>query len=78
MDTGWPDNAYAVSKIGVTAMSMVHQKMFDGDGRAGIIVNSVSPRFNSSLNLLSVLSSVIIEFSFVVMRSDQTLIDLMY
>ena len=41
-DKGWPEWAYAVSKIGVTAMSFAQQREFDKDSREDIVLNPVS------------------------------------
>lgn len=48
-ENGWPDDsssftpAYSVSKIGVTAMSMVQARELKNDQREGILVNAVCP-----------------------------------
>lgn len=48
-ENGWPDDAsaftpaYSVSKIGVTALSMVQAREFKHDTREGILVNAVCP-----------------------------------
>lgn len=43
---GWPLSAYAVSKIAVTALTIIQQKAFDMDPRRkNIVVNSVHPGY---------------------------------
>jgi len=42
---GWPNVAYFVSKIGVSALSRVQQKMMDKDPRDDIVVNFVHPGY---------------------------------
>ncbi|GLV36437.1 uncharacterized protein CBL_08928 [Carabus blaptoides fortunei] len=44
---GWSPSAYFVSKVGVSALSFVHQRQFDAeaDKRPGICVNAVHPGF---------------------------------
>jgi len=41
-EKGWPNNAYGVSKLGVTLITPIQQKIIDPDGTRDIAVNSVS------------------------------------
>lgn len=41
----WGNSAYAVSKVGVSALTVVQQRIFDSDSRKDIIVNSVHPGY---------------------------------
>ncbi len=42
-DKGWPERGYGMSKLGVTAMSLVQQKDIDKDpSRSDIVINCVS------------------------------------
>ncbi|KOC65686.1 Carbonyl reductase [NADPH] 1, partial [Habropoda laboriosa] len=45
LDKGWPSSAYVVSKVGVSALARIHQRMFDSDSRADLVVNSVHPGY---------------------------------
>lgn len=45
IENGWVNSAYVVSKVGVSALARVHQKMFDLDSRIDIVVNSVHPGY---------------------------------
>lgn len=47
-EQGWGESAYAVSKVGVSALTRVHQRQFDSDSRQGIVVNSVHPGYVST------------------------------
>ncbi|GLG95901.1 WW domain-containing oxidoreductase [Gryllus bimaculatus] len=40
---GWPNSTYAVSKVGVSALSFIQQKAFNNDSREDIVVNAVHP-----------------------------------
>ncbi|XP_050424936.1 carbonyl reductase [NADPH] 1-like [Adelges cooleyi] len=42
-DFGWPSRAYAVSKVGVSALTIIQQRQFNSD--SDIIVNSVHPGY---------------------------------
>lgn len=42
---GWPSRAYSVSKIAVSALTIIQQKAFDSDARKDIVVNSVHPGY---------------------------------
>lgn len=42
---GWGNSAYAVSKVGVSALTFIQQKDFDADTRSGIVVNAVHPGY---------------------------------
>jgi carbonyl reductase 1 len=44
-ELGWPNSAYATSKIGISALTRIQQKAFDNDSRKDIIVNSVNPGY---------------------------------
>ncbi|CAD5117371.1 DgyrCDS6149 [Dimorphilus gyrociliatus] len=44
LEKGWPNTAYGVSKMGVSAITHIQQKEFDKDGRH-IIVNSCCPGY---------------------------------
>lgn len=45
MEKGWANSAYVASKVGVAALSRIHQRMFDTDSRKNIIVNAVHPGY---------------------------------
>ncbi|KAF3426538.1 hypothetical protein E2986_01120 [Frieseomelitta varia] len=45
LEEGWPNSAYIISKIGVSALAGIHQRMFDSDPREDLVVNSVHPGF---------------------------------
>lgn len=45
IEKGWITNAYIVSKIGVTALARIHQRMFNSDIREDIVVNAVHPGY---------------------------------
>ncbi|KAG8237560.1 hypothetical protein J437_LFUL003282 [Ladona fulva] len=43
---GWPNSAYVVSKVGVSALTRIQQRAFDADtSRPGIVVNAVHPGY---------------------------------
>ena len=42
---GWPDSTYVVSKIGLSALTRIQQRMFDSDEREDIVVNHVHPGY---------------------------------
>lgn len=42
---GWGDSAYVVSKVGLTALSIIQQKMFDSEPDRNVSVNSVHPGY---------------------------------
>ncbi|XP_014770353.1 carbonyl reductase [NADPH] 1 isoform X2 [Octopus bimaculoides] len=42
---GWPSSAYGVSKMGVTAMSIIQQKDIDSEGKEDIVVNACCPGY---------------------------------
>ncbi|XP_069688609.1 carbonyl reductase [NADPH] 3-like isoform X2 [Periplaneta americana] len=45
---GWPNfayAAYAVSKVGVSALTFIQQRAFDADSREDIVVNAVHPGY---------------------------------
>ena len=39
---GWPHHSYIVSKIGLSALSRIQQRMMNSDPRDGIVVNFVN------------------------------------
>jgi len=45
MEKGWGTSAYNVSKVGVTALTLIQQRQFDKDPREDIIVNAVHPGY---------------------------------
>ena len=49
--TGWPNTAYGVSKVGVTAMCMVQQRQFDAQKKDDVIVNAVGLQFYRNSNV---------------------------
>lgn len=45
-EDGWGHSPYVVSKVGVSALTIVQQKMLENDtSRPGILVNSVHPGY---------------------------------
>lgn len=40
---GWPTSCYAVSKLGLCALTRIQQRQFDQDAREDLIVNAVHP-----------------------------------
>lgn len=42
---GWSNSAYAVSKVGVSALAVIHQAKFNNDPREDIAVNAVHPGY---------------------------------
>ncbi|XP_046392019.1 carbonyl reductase [NADPH] 3-like [Ischnura elegans] len=43
---GWPNSTYAVSKVGLSALTRIQQRAFDSDmSRPGIVVNHVHPGY---------------------------------
>ncbi|KAK2578951.1 hypothetical protein KPH14_011155 [Odynerus spinipes] len=45
LEHGWPNSAYVVSKVGVSALAGIHQSKFDNDPREDIAVNAVHPGY---------------------------------
>ncbi|XP_017767427.1 PREDICTED: carbonyl reductase [NADPH] 1-like [Eufriesea mexicana] len=45
LENGWSNSAYVASKVGVSALARVHQKMFNSDSREDLVVNSVHPGY---------------------------------
>ncbi|XP_029039979.1 carbonyl reductase [NADPH] 1 isoform X2 [Osmia bicornis bicornis] len=45
LENGWVNSAYVASKVGVSALARVHQRMFDSDSREDLVVNSVHPGY---------------------------------
>ncbi|GLG95898.1 hypothetical protein R5R35_005589 [Gryllus longicercus] len=44
-EQGWPNSAYSVSKVGVSALSFLQQRAFDKDTREDLVVNAVHPGY---------------------------------
>jgi NAD(P)-dependent dehydrogenase (short-subunit alcohol dehydrogenase family) len=42
---GWPNSAYSVSKVAVSALSFIQQRAFDADPREDLVVNAVHPGY---------------------------------
>lgn len=42
---GWPSRTYAVSKVGISALTRIHQRAFDSDPREDLVVNCCHPGF---------------------------------
>ncbi|EFN80721.1 carbonyl reductase [NADPH] 3 [Harpegnathos saltator] len=45
LQAGWSNSAYVASKIGVSALTGIHQAMFNADPREDIAVNAVHPGY---------------------------------
>lgn len=45
LQAGWSNSTYVASKIGVTALAVIHQNMFNADPREDIAVNAVHPGY---------------------------------
>lgn len=45
LEKGWANSAYVVSKVGVSALARVHQRIFNSDSRQGLVVNAVHPGY---------------------------------
>ncbi|KAL2717644.1 carbonyl reductase NADPH 1-like [Vespula squamosa] len=45
LQNGWSNSAYAVSKVGVSALAVIHQAKFNNDSREDIAVNAVHPGY---------------------------------
>lgn len=45
LENGWSNSAYVASKVGVSALARVHQKMFNSDSREDLAVNAVHPGY---------------------------------
>ncbi|CAL7943212.1 unnamed protein product [Xylocopa violacea] len=45
LENGWSNSAYVASKVGVSALARIHQRMFDSDPRQDLVVNSVHPGY---------------------------------
>ncbi|XP_071095151.1 carbonyl reductase [NADPH] 1-like [Haliotis cracherodii] len=39
----WPETAYGVSKIGMTTMSLIQQRVLDREGKTDVVVNACCP-----------------------------------
>ncbi|KAF6203739.1 hypothetical protein GE061_002073 [Apolygus lucorum] len=44
-DLGWPNSAYVVSKVGVSALTRLHHQTFLKDSREDIVINHVHPGY---------------------------------
>lgn len=44
-EQGWPNSAYSVSKVGVSALSFLQQRAFNKDSREDLVVNAVHPGY---------------------------------
>ncbi|XP_021941630.1 carbonyl reductase [NADPH] 1-like [Zootermopsis nevadensis] len=42
---GWPNSAYSVSKVAVSALTFIQQHAFDADPREDLVVNAVHPGY---------------------------------
>lgn len=45
LENGWSNSAYVASKVGVSALARIHQRMFDSDARQDLVINSVHPGY---------------------------------
>lgn len=45
LKAGWSNSTYMASKIGVSALAVIHQAMFNADPREDIAVNAVHPGY---------------------------------
>ncbi|XP_006613919.1 carbonyl reductase [NADPH] 1-like [Apis dorsata] len=45
LEKGWANSAYVVSKVGVSALARVHQRIFNSDSRQDLVVNAVHPGY---------------------------------
>lgn len=45
VEKGWTNSAYVASKVGVSALARVHQRMFNSDSREDLVVNAVHPGY---------------------------------
>ncbi|CAN8006029.1 unnamed protein product [Ixodes pacificus] len=45
VDKGWGSSAYNVSKVGVTVLTFIQQRDFNGDSREDLVVNAVHPGY---------------------------------
>ncbi|XP_031825848.1 carbonyl reductase [NADPH] 1 [Nomia melanderi] len=45
LEKGWANSTYVVSKVGVCALTRIHQAMFNSDPREDLVVNSVHPGY---------------------------------
>ncbi|PBC29609.1 Carbonyl reductase [NADPH] [Apis cerana cerana] len=45
LEKGWANSAYIVSKVGVSALARVHQRIFNSDSRQDLVVNAVHPGY---------------------------------
>jgi len=44
-EQGFSDSAYGMSKVGVTVMSIIHQRELDAQGKEDVVVNACCPGF---------------------------------
>lgn len=42
---GWPNSAYIVSKVGVSALTFIQQRQLDEDPREDLVINCVHPGY---------------------------------
>ncbi|XP_066586250.1 carbonyl reductase [NADPH] 3-like [Prorops nasuta] len=45
LEAGWANSAYVASKVAVSALARIHQKIFDKDSREDLVINSVHPGY---------------------------------
>lgn len=45
LEKGWANSAYVASKVGVSALARIHQRMFNSDTREDLVVNAVHPGY---------------------------------
>lgn len=58
VQAGWPDSAYAVSKIGVNLVTKIYQKQFDCMlGDQDLVINAVHPGYVAT-NMSSYMGNV--------------------
>ncbi|CAN7942153.1 unnamed protein product, partial [Ixodes hexagonus] len=48
VEKGWGSSAYNISKVGVTVLTFIQQREFNGDSREDLVVNAVHPGFVST------------------------------
>ncbi len=42
-EKGWPNSAYASSKVGLSALTVIQQREFDKDTSKDIVINHIHP-----------------------------------
>ena len=45
LQKGWPNSCYVVSKVGVSALTIIQQRELDKDSREDLVVNCVHPGY---------------------------------